>query len=331
MTSTPHTTDNDFARITNKIDGATAKDTNTVEGPGPTDGLNSPRIGTPAGISASEDPEKAEVTQEASTDPASTLRPALARVYALLCEDGPMTDEELTARIGSTSNKVSPRRLDLVKAGLVEKVGVGTTTSGKSAAIWSVVPVERVDEARRHASERQPRRRRVEDLPLETRKVIVERLLRDRNLNEAILADRRGAIAAERARREARAIRTDRERLRRELKAHIDEAERTASPIVHFLKLKRNLRNATDGMQAAVEFVDEDVAKAADYGGALLPASKLEELEGLFIEVRDLSEDALRVLGRALGHHLDDVIDVEALDFDDFALPERSCEEDLGG
>ena len=58
------------------------------------------------------------------------------RILQLLAEAGPLTDEEIGIRSGIGANTVRPRRVELVRDGLVQAVGEGRTASGKRAVTW---------------------------------------------------------------------------------------------------------------------------------------------------------------------------------------------------
>lgn len=60
-------------------------------------------------------------------------------VYDLLLL-GPMTDEQLTETLNMSPSTVRPRRVELMQAGRVEKVGERLTKSGRRAALWGMVP-----------------------------------------------------------------------------------------------------------------------------------------------------------------------------------------------
>ncbi|MCH9681565.1 MAG: hypothetical protein K0V04_09040 [Deltaproteobacteria bacterium] len=65
--------------------------------------------------------------------PAKTFR---GRVLAALRE-GPKTDDELCVATGLRDNSVRPRRIELVREGLVENSGhVRPTRSGNAAIVW---------------------------------------------------------------------------------------------------------------------------------------------------------------------------------------------------
>lgn len=67
---------------------------------------------------------------------AATLR---GQVYALLRAKGPLTDEEIQEYLHLGGSTERPRRVELVKLGLVVRWGVGTTRAGRSAATWKAV------------------------------------------------------------------------------------------------------------------------------------------------------------------------------------------------
>ena len=56
-----------------------------------------------------------------------------------LDENGPMTDEQLVACTGIGANTLRPRRVELVRAGLVVAVGEGRTAGGHRATAWGRV------------------------------------------------------------------------------------------------------------------------------------------------------------------------------------------------
>ncbi len=60
-------------------------------------------------------------------------------ILAALERHGPLTDEQLVERTGIGANTVRPRRVELVRDGLVQAVGEGRTASGKRAVTWGRV------------------------------------------------------------------------------------------------------------------------------------------------------------------------------------------------
>lgn len=89
-----------------------------------------------------------------ATDPATARRAAAAQtparmsqgrleVLAALFSDGPGTDFELGDRVGRQQTSAGKRRGELVKLGLVERVGVGRAPSGAAAAVWALTPAGR--------------------------------------------------------------------------------------------------------------------------------------------------------------------------------------------
>lgn len=61
-----------------------------------------------------------------------------ARILGFLQEWGPSTDEQLQDALGLPGSTERPRRVELLEQGLIEKVGVAKTKSGRSAALWGV-------------------------------------------------------------------------------------------------------------------------------------------------------------------------------------------------
>lgn len=61
------------------------------------------------------------------------------RILAALAKHGPMTDEQIVERTGLGANTARPRRVELVRAGLVKAVGEGRTAGGNRAVTWGRV------------------------------------------------------------------------------------------------------------------------------------------------------------------------------------------------
>lgn len=59
-------------------------------------------------------------------------------VFDLLAEN-PMTDEELISASSMSPNTIRPRRVELVRDGLVVKCGLRVGKSGRPSAVWKVV------------------------------------------------------------------------------------------------------------------------------------------------------------------------------------------------
>jgi predicted ArsR family transcriptional regulator len=60
------------------------------------------------------------------------------RVLAALA-GGPLTDEEIAERTGLGPNTARPRRVELVREGLVAAVGEGRTAAGRKCVTWGRV------------------------------------------------------------------------------------------------------------------------------------------------------------------------------------------------
>jgi hypothetical protein len=68
----------------------------------------------------------------------ATLSALQRRVLALLeaTPDG-LTDEEMQTRLGMNPSTQRPRRIELVRRGLVVECGTRRTASGRMAVVWS--------------------------------------------------------------------------------------------------------------------------------------------------------------------------------------------------
>jgi predicted ArsR family transcriptional regulator len=60
-----------------------------------------------------------------------------ARVYAYICENGPVTDEQIAGALGLNPSTERPRRIELVGDGLVmAHYELARTSSGRRATAW---------------------------------------------------------------------------------------------------------------------------------------------------------------------------------------------------
>lgn len=251
---------------------------------------------------------------------AEQLRETQRPIYEALRDFGPQTDEQIQRRLGKPANKVCPRRLELVKMGLVEEVGIGATSTGNKAKLWNIVPPERIVEAKELAAGRKERRKTILEAPLEDQVKAVQLLLRDDRVNAALM-NLQGR-AGERARGRARSERSAVERERREIREQIKDAEREQAAILHFLKLKRNLKDTEQVIRAVTAFIDADLRRARDYGEPLIPAGHWPDVRAHLSDVIDIATDTRDRLDVVTGESDADVIDVEAVEITELAMPD---------
>jgi hypothetical protein len=248
------------------------------------------------------------------------LRETQLPIYEAIRDHGPMTDEQIQVLLGKPASKVSTRRLDLVKLGLVEEAGTGRTRSGKTAKLWALVAPEKVAEARAAAASRKQRRRTILDASLEEKVKVVQILLKDDRVNAAVM-NLQGR-AGERARGRARGARSAAERERRDLKAQIEEAEREQSALLNFFKLKRHIKDTEEVMRAVGLFVAEEVGRQRDYGEATVPVPYWDEVHAGLTDIVDLALDARATIEVLTGASDADVIDVEAVEVLELDMPD---------
>lgn len=74
----------------------------------------------------------------------ATLNAMQRRVLELLqaTPEG-LTDEEMQARLGMNPSTQRPRRIELAKAGMIQKAGVRKTASGRNADVWKATAASR--------------------------------------------------------------------------------------------------------------------------------------------------------------------------------------------
>ena len=81
-----------------------------------------------------------ETSREAADSVAESAGTLRAKVLAYLKTNGPQTDEELQLALRMNPSTERPRRIELVRCGLVRDSGRrATTNSGRSAVLWESV------------------------------------------------------------------------------------------------------------------------------------------------------------------------------------------------
>lgn len=60
------------------------------------------------------------------------------RVLEFLANAGPATDEDMQIRMAMSPNTQRPRRVELVRDGLVAQFDTGQTRAGRAAVLWCV-------------------------------------------------------------------------------------------------------------------------------------------------------------------------------------------------
>jgi urease gamma subunit len=245
------------------------------------------------------------------TESPPNLRPQQAAIYeAFRTHGAPATDAEIAAVTGISGNSFRPRRRELADLGLLEKAGTRPTGRGREVTLWMAVEdPERVEELRAKAQQRQPRRKQLRELPFEMRLAAVNELLKDDDLNSALLNQQGRSWS--RARGRARGARREHEREMREVKAKLAEEERDRSTLVDFLKAKRNLLKTVEVVRSVEEFVREDLQRRAEGKQTRIPPQHWAEVADLLADAAAAASDAEKLVRDQLGL-VDDVIDVNA-------------------
>jgi predicted transcriptional regulator len=253
------------------------------------------------------------VAAEAMTNPDTIITEALKgvspkakEVYGAFVKFGAMTDDNLVQATGIKKGTASPRRNDLVKAGLVEGVGQVATESGGKSMRWNVVPADRVEEARVAAASRGPRRKAISEYSLEDRVEVVRRLLEMEDVNKAI--QNKSGRAWSRARGRRQDEKSSRERERRENAAKLREAEQRGSPTAEYYKLRRALIESGDKVRAVRRLVEEELERRAE-GHQRIPVTAWSDVSDL---LNDLERDAVECnasIRDVMGVMGDDVIE----------------------
>jgi hypothetical protein len=249
------------------------------------------------------------------------LRPSLDLVYEAFRAHGPMTDEQLAEKTEISVRSVSPRRSDLHKLGLVVEVAKATTSAGRTAKVWGLVPPERVEEVRAAVEEKGPRVRDIRKLKLDKKLEIVRQLLEDDEVNDAVLNQK--GRAWRRVRGRARDEKGERERQRREFHAQLREAERTGAPLVEFFKVKRNLITAEERVRAVRNLVREELDRREAYEPMQIPMANWPDVKDLLTDLADIANTTVESIRDAMGDLGDEVIEGRAIDLQElYELPE---------
>lgn len=78
-----------------------------------------------------------ETSREASASMVGKTASLREQVFTALVAS-PMTDEDICTALGLSPNTARPRRVELVKAGRIIKIGEKSTASGRKAAVWGI-------------------------------------------------------------------------------------------------------------------------------------------------------------------------------------------------
>jgi DNA-binding transcriptional ArsR family regulator len=199
--------------------------------------------------------------------PGPPKSPAARAVYAALAESG--TAAALATRTGLVPETVRPRLSDLMKAGLVEEIGMTENERGRKVTVYARVPPERVDEARAKAAGRR-RRRAPRDFDLEVRKRFVRDLFQDGDLLEALAADDARDRETARLRKRARDELRRRERLAQELRRIEQKAADEGDPLLPFWRAWRELTHGADAARILKMMLEREVQLTRARGEPLI-------------------------------------------------------------
>jgi predicted ArsR family transcriptional regulator len=78
-----------------------------------------------------------------SHDAATAIRPHTEtmreRVRREIAYQGPLTDQQIAHLLNLDGSSVRPRRIELLRAGVIEAAGEALTDSGRKATLWRAV------------------------------------------------------------------------------------------------------------------------------------------------------------------------------------------------
>ena len=246
------------------------------------------------------------------------VAPKAREVYEAFRSGEPMTDDELVIASGISKGTSSPRRTDLVRAGLIEQVGVVEVPGRKPIKRWGAVPAERVAEASETAKNQGKRVRPITDYPLDVRVEVVRALLAMDDVNTAIQGT--SGKGWSRARGRSQDQRGERERFRRENARQIREAENRGSPVAEFYKLRRALLESGDKVRAVRRLVEEELDRRSDDPARAIGVTAWPEVAALLADLEAEARDCGERIRETLGPIDGDVIEATAVDVDTFVF-----------
>jgi hypothetical protein len=251
----------------------------------------------------------AAIADDPARDTLARLRTTQIPIYQALRDAGPLTDDELVVYLNTKKSSVGPRRKELVALGLVAEQEKRVTPAGRQSSAWGVVAAENIEAAQRAARAKGPRRKHIDKYTTDEQAQIVRHLLRKDEVNALLLGDEERSKASDRARRAARAVHHERERLRRQHSERLRQAEREASPRLIYYKAIAQLRRATDAVREMERVLEENVDAAEMYGTSDFEEDDWPEIRRELEQLEDGIRAAYAQLGRL--DTADDVIDVE--------------------
>lgn len=254
-------------------------------------------------------------TETITTDPAQDfLTGDKLAVFSAFVQHGAMTDDELVRCTGIVKGTASPRRNDLVKAGLLEVVGSGRSARGRSAKEYGIVPPERRAEAQMRGMMKRARRRPITDYSLKDRLEMARQLLDMDDVNEAIRQS--NGRAWSRLRGRAQDHKGERKRQMQENDAALKEAEDRGSPLTEYYKLRRALLTSSERVHAVRRLVREELERSSDPESQTLSPDLWPEITDLLTDLSNLCDETNESINAVMGVQGDDVIDGEAFEID---------------
>ena len=80
-----------------------------------------------------------QTSREAALSIVSELGTLQAEVLAYIRLNGPVTDAEVISGLGRGANSIRPRRIELLKAGLIRPWGKVMQPNGRRAQLWKAI------------------------------------------------------------------------------------------------------------------------------------------------------------------------------------------------
>jgi hypothetical protein len=218
------------------------------------------------------------------------LAPAARLVFDAMTSLRSATDDQLGAAIGRSRSQVSPRRIQLARMGLVREAGHAPSDPGvKSQVIWELVPPEEVEQVKEQAQEKGMRRLSVKRWPFDEKVAVVQALLREPPVYEALInpeIENGGRRARARARHAM-------EKAQRERTTEIKLKEKDDAEVGYVLKTKDHLRRAIDVVRTLGFILEDEQDRDDERQPMIVPEAVWPQVTELLSELLGATEQTI--------------------------------------
>ena len=221
------------------------------------------------------------------------LSPSQRRVFDVILERGPLTDDETHEAIGrgGAADLTRPRRNELRKLGLVRPAG---KRGGRQ--LWAATPASEVEAVAEAARQAGPRVRPVTDRDLDTRVGTFLELLADPEVQEAVKDPAGSATKRQRQR-----VRGARARAERERRRELNEALEAKHPAVEAIEVRNAVKDGAAKLSDLLEMTAKEWDRRALLGQEAVAVGEFERILRAVEELEEQAEAAYDLAARTAG------------------------------